>query len=120
MTRVPAMAVKHASEAALSTDGMRVLVERRWPAGKRRDDVAVDLWLREAAPSESLRRWLRRAPRGWDDYVSRYRAEMAARRDILRLLRELGRRGPVTLLHTTRDPEHNNAAALRKILDELD
>ena len=114
------MAVKHASEAALSADGMRVLVERRWPAGKRRDDVAIDLWLREAAPSEGLRRWFRQAPRGWDDYVNRYRAEMAGRRDILRLLHELGRRGTVTLLHTTRDPEHNNATALRKILDELD
>ena len=75
MTRVPELSVKHASAAALRTDGMRVLVERHWPVGKRRD--------------------------------------------ILRLLHELGRRGPVTLLHTTRDPERNNAAALRRILDEL-
>jgi uncharacterized protein YeaO (DUF488 family) len=119
VTQVSALSVKHASEAALKSDGMRVLVERHWPPGKRRDDVAVDLWLREAAPSEALRRWYRRAPRGWDDYVGRYRAEMAQRRDILRLLHELGRRGPVTLIHTTRDPDHNNAVALRKILDEL-
>ena len=82
---MPAMAVKHASEAALKTDGMRVLVERHWPVGKRRDDVAVDLWLREAAPSEALRRCFRRAPRGWDDYVGRYRAEMAQRREKLKL-----------------------------------
>ena len=116
---MPELSVKHASAAALRTDGMRVLVERHWPVGKRRDDVAVDLWLREAAPSEALRRWYRRAPRGWDDYVGRYRDELAQRRDILRLLHELGRRGPVTLLHTTRDPERNNAAALRRILDEL-
>jgi uncharacterized protein YeaO (DUF488 family) len=52
--------------------------------------------------------------------VGRYRDELAARRDIVRLLQELGRRGPVTLLHTTRDPEHNTAAALKRILDELD
>jgi uncharacterized protein YeaO (DUF488 family) len=114
------MAIKHASETAAASDGMRVLVERRWPAGKRRDDVAVDLWLQEAAPSEALRRWYGRGSRPWDEYVGRYRDELAARRDIVRLLQELGRRGPVTLLHTTRDPEHNTAAALKRILDELD
>ena len=113
------MAIKRAAEAAVPSDGMRVLVERRWPAGKRRDDLAVDLWLREAAPSESLRRWYARGEHEWDDFVSRYRDEVGRRRDIVRLLHELGRRGTVTLLHTTRDPERNNATALRRILDEL-
>ena len=113
------MAIKRAAEAAAPADGMRVLVERRWPAGKRRDDVAVDLWLREAAPSESLRRWYARGERDWDDFVSRYRAEISRRRDIVKLLHELGRRGAVTLLHTTRDSDHNNATALKRILDEL-
>lgn len=113
------MAVKHAADAAISSDGMRVLVERRWPPGKRRDDVAVDLWLREAAPSEALRRWYGGGDREWDDFIWRYREEITRQRDILRLLQELARRGPVTLLHATRDREHNNAAALKRILDEL-
>ena len=113
------MATKRAAEVAVPADGMRVLVERRWPAGKRRDDVAIDLWLREAAPSESLRRWYARGERKWDDFVSRYRAEISRRLDLVRLLHELGRRGPVTLLHTTGDSDRNNATALRRILDEL-
>lgn len=113
------MAVKHASELAVAADGMRVLVERRWPAGRRPDDVAIDLWLREAAPSETLRRWYARGTREWDDFVERYRDELSRRRDIVRLLHELGRRGPVTLLHNTRDPDRNPATALKRILDEL-
>ena len=113
------LSVKHASELPIAADGMRVLVESRWPAGRRRDDVAVDLWLREAAPSEALRRWYAKGTREWDDFVARYRAQIERRRDLVRLLTELGRRGDVTLLHNARDRDRNNAAALKRILDEL-
>lgn len=116
---MPGMAVKRATATPDPRDGMRVLIDRRWPPGCTRDAVAVDLWLREAAPSEALRRWYGRDPARWPGFVERYRSEMRDRADLVRMLRELGRRGPVTLLHGTRDPEHNNAVALRRILDEL-
>ena len=119
MRPAPAVAIKHAREAAVSADGIRVLVERRWPPGKRRDDIGVDLWLRDAAPSDALSRWYRAGEREWDDFVWRYRAEIARQRDLVRLLHELGRRGPVTLLHAARDRGHNNAVALKAILDDL-
>ena len=116
---MPGMAVKRASAAPDPQDGMRVLVDRRWPPGCTRDAVAVDLWLREAGPSEALRRWYGGDTDRWPGFVERYRSEMRDRADLVRLLRELGRRGQVTLLHGTRDAEHNNAVALRRILDEL-
>jgi uncharacterized protein YeaO (DUF488 family) len=113
------MGVKRATSTPHPHDGMRVLVDRRWPAGCTKDEVAVDLWLREAAPSEALRRWYGHDAERWPAFVERYRSEIRDRADLVRLLRELERRGPVTLLHGTRDPEHNNAVALRRILDEL-
>ena len=113
------MTIKHAADAAAPDDGVRVLVERRWPLGMSAEDVAVDLWLREAAPSDALRRWFGRGERAWGDFLQRYRAEIANRRDLVRLLHELDVRGPVTLLHAGHDPAHNNAAALKRILDEL-
>jgi uncharacterized protein YeaO (DUF488 family) len=116
---MPDMAVKRATSLPDPRDGMRVLVDRRWPPGRTRNAVAVDLWLREAAPSEALRRWYGRDVARWPGFIERYRSELRSRADLVRLLRELQRRGPVTLLHGARDPEHNNATALRRILDEL-
>ena len=113
------MAVKRALDPATSADGIRVLVERRWPPGKRKEQVAVDLWLHDAAPSDTLRRWYGRDASRWEDFIWRYRTEISQQRDLVRLLHELERRGPVTLLHAGGDGERNNAAALRRILDEL-
>lgn len=117
MTALPAMAIKRAAEAALPADGMRVLVERRWPAGKRRDDVAVDLWLREAAPSARLRRWYGHDPRRWQGFREKYRAELARQPDVLHMLDDLRRRTPVTLLFSAADEARNNAAVLREMLE---
>jgi uncharacterized protein YeaO (DUF488 family) len=109
---------KPASQAADYADGIRVLVERRWPAGRRRGDLPLDLWLRDVAPSESLRAEYRDGAVPWDEFVRRYRAELDDREDLLRLLRELGARVTVTLLHAARDPSKNHAVALKGVLDE--
>lgn len=110
--------IKHAAEAADNADGIRVLVERRWPPGRRREDLPLDLWLREAAPSEPLRSGYRDGFLAWEDYVSLYRAEIAHQQDLLRLLRELGERATVTLLHAATDPSRNHAVALKGFLCE--
>jgi len=97
---------------------MRVLVEGRWPAGLRKEEVAADLWLKDAAPSETLRRWYAREPDRWDAFTARYRAELRQRPELLRLLRELRRRGPLTLLHGMRDASRNYALVVREILEK--
>ena len=97
---------------------MRVLVESTWPPGLRKDAVAADLWLKEAAPSERLRRWYSREPKRWDAFVARYRAEIRRQPDLLRILDELHQRGPITLLHGRRDGSCSHAAVLRDLLQE--
>ncbi len=112
--------VKHASSKPLPADGMRVLVESRWPAGLRKEEVAADLWLKDAAPSDDLRRWYAREPDRWHAFAARYRAELRQRPGLLRLLRELRRRGPLTLLHGMRDASHNYALVVRELLEKND
>ena len=95
-------------------DGKRVLVDRLWPRGLAKDKAAVDLWLKEAAPSAELRRWFGHRPERWDEFRRRYEAELDRNRAALQPLRE--GEGTMTLLYAARDPEHNNAVALARYL----
>jgi uncharacterized protein YeaO (DUF488 family) len=110
--------VTRAYEAHAHHDGTRVLVDRLWPRGLSKQQVAVDLWLKDVAPSDALRRWYGHQPRRWPAFALRYRAELARHDDLLRLLDELRRRGPVVLLYGARDTERNNAVVLRDVLEE--
>ena len=110
--------MKRAYERLSPDDGMRVLVDRLWPRGLRKEQLAVDFWLKDAAPSDELRRWYGHDPRRWESFAARYRAELEQRTDLLRLLDELRRRGRVTLLYGARDTARNNAIVLREVLEE--
>jgi uncharacterized protein YeaO (DUF488 family) len=110
--------LKRAYEPPASDDGVRVLVDRLWPRGLDKARVAADLWLKDAAPSERLRRWFGHDPRRWERFRAEYRAELAQRADILALLADLRRRGPLTLVYGARDEAHNQAVVLREVLDE--
>jgi uncharacterized protein YeaO (DUF488 family) len=100
-------------------DGVRVLVDRLWPRGLSREKARIDLWLKEIAPSDALRRRFHDDPGGWEDFKTAYYAELerapaqSAVRDLLeRLTRE-----PVTLLFAARDETRNNAVALKEWID---
>jgi len=112
------VALKRAYEQPSSRDGMRVLVDRLWPRGLSKEQLAVDFWLKDAAPSDELRRWYGHDPRRWESFAAKYTAELAQRTDLLRLLDELRRRGRVTLLYGARDTARNNAVVLREVLEE--
>ncbi len=99
-------------------DGLRVLVDRLWPRGLRKADAAVDLWLREIAPSHELRRWFGHDPARWTEFRARYRDELARRPERLRELMAHCRRGTVTLLYAARDGDRNNAVVLLEVLRE--
>jgi uncharacterized protein YeaO (DUF488 family) len=79
--------------------------------------VSADLWLKEAAPSGALRRWYGHDPRRWSAFRRKYRAELARRPEILKLLDDLRRRAPLTLLFGARDELRNNAVVLRELLN---
>lgn len=98
---------------------MRVLVDRLWPRGMSKDQVAADLWLKDAAPTVALRRWYGHDAQRWEAFRARYRAELQQHRDLLSLLVELGRNGRVTLLFDAHDESRNNAVVLREVLDEM-
>ena len=97
---------------------MRVLVDRLWPRGLSREQLAVDFWLKDVAPSNALRHWYGHESSRWKSFAAKYRDELAQRTDLLRLLDELRRRGRVTLLYGARDEDRNNAVVLREVIEE--
>ncbi|MDE2490234.1 MAG: DUF488 family protein [Elusimicrobia bacterium] len=109
--------IKRVYEPPARGDGARVLVDRLWPRGLTKARARIDAWLKEVAPSGALRRWFHEAPRDWEDFVARYRAELAGQDALLDELRRREKeRGTLTLLFASRDPTRNNAAALLEIL----
>jgi uncharacterized protein YeaO (DUF488 family) len=112
--------IKRVYEPPAPDDGQRVLVDRLWPRGLRREDARLDAWLREIAPSEELRRWFGHDPARWDEFQTRYRRELedAERQAALEELRSRAQRGPLTLLFAAKDAEHCNAQVLREVLAE--
>jgi uncharacterized protein YeaO (DUF488 family) len=115
------LALKRVHAPASPGDGRRVLVERLWPRGLRKEAAGVDLWLKEVAPSHALRRWFHEAPEArWPGFRDRYREELrgGAAAAALAELRGLARRGPVTLLFAARDEARNSAAVLKAVLEE--
>jgi uncharacterized protein YeaO (DUF488 family) len=110
--------VKRAYDRPSSDDGVRVLVDRLWPRGLRKEDLAVDFWLKDVAPSNALRRWFGHEPRRWAAFAAKYRAELANRTHVLHLLDELRRRGRITLLYGAHDMSHNHAVVLRDVLEK--
>ena len=99
-------------------DGLRILVDRLWPRGLTKERAAAGLWLREASPSDDLRRTFHKAPEEWEEFRRRYAAELrqpAAAAALERILAPAAE-GRVTLLYAARDEERNNAAALRDYL----
>src|SRR6202158_3204766 len=113
-----AVAVKRVYEAASSSDGVRVLVDRLWPRGLKKEDVAVEFWLRQVAPSDELRRWFHENPEGWRMFRKRYLKELvseggSAAVEKLHHLAEVKRR--ITLLYASRNEQHNNAIVLKEL-----
>ena len=110
--------VKRVYDPPEPTDGARFLVERLWPRGMKKEELAMDGWLRDVAPSAELRRWFSHDPAKWEEFRRRYFAELEGSGEALQPLREAARRGNVTLLYSARDIEHNNAVALKQFLEQ--
>jgi len=96
--------------------GRAYLVERLWPRGVRRDDLVIDGWCKDVAPSTELRQWFSHDPAKWQEFRRRYTAELDAHPAAWEPLADAVRHGPLTLLYSSRDREHNNAVVLRDYL----
>lgn len=111
-----AFTTKRIYAAKSSRDGKRILVERLWPRGVRKEDAGIDLWLKEIAPSTTLRKWFAHDPDRWDEFRERYFAELDAQPELVAELRAKGRGRRVTLLFSSREERFNNAIALLEYL----
>lgn len=111
--------VKRIYEPPSNQDGLRVLVDRLWPRGLKRETCRLDNWLKDIAPSNTLRRWFGHDPARWDEFQRRYFEELDERPDTWQAVMELAREKTVTLLYAAHDPQHNNAVALMNYLQRV-
>jgi uncharacterized protein YeaO (DUF488 family) len=110
------LCVKRVYEPVTGADGTRVLVDRVWPRGVTKARAAVDVWLRDIAPSVGLRTWFGHDPARWQEFRARYRGELQSKPTEVAQIRDLMSAGTVTLLFAAHDQERNNAVALAEYL----
>lgn len=115
------ISVKRAYDPPQAKDGRRILVDRVWPRGVTKDELRLDGWYRDLAPSTELRKWFGHDPERWPEFQKRYEAELrrAGMRERLSELAAMAKRTKVTLLYGARDEEHNQAIVLRDYLKKL-
>ena len=108
--------LKRVYEQPDPSDGTRILVDRLWPRGLTKEKARVDLWLKEIAPSNDLRKWSSHDPAKWAEFKSRYQAELKQNPDHLAQLKQATSHGQATLLYSAKDEHYNQAILLRELL----
>ena len=109
--------IKRVYDPVSPGDGRRILVDRLWPRGMKKEDAAIDEWLKEIAPSNELRKWYSHDPAKWDEFRKRYKAELKGKAGIIDRLRQESKRQTITLLFSSKEQELNNAAALKEFIE---
>jgi uncharacterized protein YeaO (DUF488 family) len=110
--------VKRVYDSPEREDGARFLVDKLWPRGLRKEALHLDGWLKDVAPSNTLRKWFGHEPAKWPEFRRRYKAELEEQPQSWQPLAAAARKGRVTLLFGARDTEHNNAVALKSFLEK--
>ena len=110
--------IKRTYESRARGDGRRILVERLWPRGMKKEALQADAWMKEVAPSTQLRKWFGHRPERWREFRRRYKQELRANADAWSPILDASKRGAVTLLYSAHDLEHNGAVVLREYLME--
>lgn len=109
--------LKRAYEAPSEEDGVRILVERLWPRGVSKEGAAIDLWMKELAPSTELRKWFHHDPDRWDEFRKRYQHELHENGALIAELRQHITEGTVTFIYAASDQERNSAIVLKEYLE---
>ena len=108
--------IKRVYEKPDEGDGIRVLIDRLWPRGLKKEEAKIDHWMKEIAPSGNLRKWFAHKEEHWQEFKSRYRKELKDQDELLKQLMDLGKNKKVTLLYAAKDEERNNAQVLLEVL----
>lgn len=109
--------VKRIYDPPSPDDGKRILIDRLWPRGMKKEKAHIDEWLKEISPSNELRKWYSHDPAKWTEFKKRYRAEISKQTELLKKIKNEGKKGTVTLLFSTKELELNNAVALKEIIE---
>lgn len=113
----PVINIKRAYDAPSEKDGMRVLVDRLWPRGIKKEDLKIDLWLKGVAPSEMIRKWFSHDPERWEEFKSHYFEELREKDELLMPVVNAQAR-TVTLVYGSRNTSINNAVALKEYIEK--
>jgi uncharacterized protein YeaO (DUF488 family) len=108
--------LKRIYEAGSKDDGYRILVDRLWPRGFTKEKAALDLWLKEIAPSNELRKWFGHDPDKWKEFQKKYRQELKQNKEAVDILNDYIQKGKVTLLYAAKDEEHNEAQVIKNFI----
>ena len=111
--------IKRVYQPYSAKDGKRILVDRLWPRGMKKEEARIDEWLKEVAPSNELRKWYSHDPAKWPEFKKRYKQELSPKGELVRKIAREAQKGTVTLLFSTRELENNNAVALKEIIEGL-
>ncbi|GJQ60679.1 MAG: DUF488 family protein [Candidatus Scalindua sp. AMX11] len=109
--------IKRVYEKADKYDGSRVLVDRLWPRGLKKEDAMIDYWMKEIAPGTALRKWFAHKEERWQEFKNRYHMELKEKKGLLKQLMDLEKDKKVTLLYAAKDEKRNNAQALLEALE---
>lgn len=113
-----AVLVKRVYEPASKKDGYRILVDRLWPRGMKKEEAPIDQWLKEVAPSTALRKWYDHDPEKWEAFCKKYYAELMKSAAVDTLLAYIHQHKTVTLLFASREEQYNHALALQKFISK--
>ena len=109
--------IKRVYEKPAKEDGWRVLVDRLWPRGMTKQSAHLDVWMKDVAPSDALRKWFGHEPEKWGEFQKKYRSELAKKKELIAELRKMAKEhGTLTLLFGAKDEEHNQAVVLAGVL----
>ena len=110
--------IKRVYDPVSPGDGRRILVDRLWPRGIKKEDAAIDEWLKDIAPSNELRKWYSHDPAKWSEFKKRYKGELKDRTGIVDRLRQESKKRTITLLYSSKVTEINNAVALKEFIEQ--
>jgi len=111
--------IKRVYDEPSGEDGVRILVDQIWPRNITKNKARVDLWLKEVAPSNELRRWFGHQDQKWDEFKQRYYQELENKEHLIKLITEKLTSGNVTILFGAKNRNHNNAVALKEYIDSM-
>ncbi len=109
--------IKRVYDTPSRDDGKRILIDRLWPRGLRKEEAHIDEWVKDVAPSTGLRKWFNHDPVKWGEFRRQFFAELDAEQESVDNIIAAARKGTVTLLFGSKEKRYNNAAALKEYLD---